>query len=98
MTNQDREGSQARLEDGASQVAVAYFGRFEGPDHLFVNCPALARVKPWKQPWPAITLDLVDPHGTDLCGWCVRTWNLRSAGSRRADASHDPVTAGGNHA
>ncbi len=56
---------------------VAYFGRFQGPDHLYPNCPALARIKPWRQPWPAQTIDHVDPQGTDLCGWCQRVWKSR---------------------
>jgi hypothetical protein len=58
----------------------AYFGRFEGPDHLYPTCPALARTKPWRQPWPDTTIDEVDPWDpTDLCGWCVRVWRSRTS-------------------
>ena len=67
-----------------SDEAVCYMGRMEGPDHLYSTCPALARVKPWsvgkanRDQWPRTTVDLVDPEGTDLCGWCVRVWKARS--------------------
>lgn len=52
-------------EDGV----IAYLG--ETVDHLYPNCPAL-RGRTLRQ-----TCDLVDPHGTDLCGWCQRVWKTR---------------------
>jgi len=59
-----------------------WFGRFDGPDHLYRNCPALACVKPWTRPddpWPRRIEDLVDPLGTDICGWCVWKWRRTEA-------------------
>jgi len=57
----------------------AWFGRFDGPDHLYRNCPALARVTPYDGAWPRKTLDLVDPLGSDICGWCVWNWRRTEA-------------------
>ena len=37
-----------------------------------------ARVTPWRDPWPDLTWDYVDPEGTDLCGWCQRVWRSRA--------------------
>jgi hypothetical protein len=49
-------------------------------DHLIEACPhrersraELERHGMWRQ-----CVGLVDPDGTDLCGWCVRVWKARN--------------------
>jgi hypothetical protein len=58
---------------------VAWFGL--NVDHLYEGCPARLRSIPqmlveWGREGQCI--DLVDPEGTDICGWCVRVWRARS--------------------
>ena len=43
-------------------------------DHLLPECPAVRR-KPGTARWGN---GLVDPLGSDLCGWCVRVWKARN--------------------
>lgn len=49
-------------------------------DHIVENCPLrtgsrerLTRSGHWRQ-----GVDLVDPDGTDICGWCLRVWKART--------------------
>ena len=66
-----------------NRVAEWWLGTMQGPDHLYPNCPHLARVKKWTDgdDWPRKGASLVDPardpYG-DLCGWCVRVWRARN--------------------
>ena len=57
---------------------VAYSGRIS--DHLYRDCPALARWKdsPYGSPRLGKRLNgLVDPDGTDICVLCWNTFDQR---------------------
>lgn len=45
-------------------------------DHLYEGCPGrlrgLAQLRRYGHDKQCV--DLVDPEGTDICGWCVRVW------------------------
>lgn len=56
----------------------AWVGAFAASDHLFTTCPAFGRIKPWGDEWPRRTAGPVDPHGGDICGWCVRVWDSQN--------------------
>lgn len=61
-----------------SQLSDAWMGSMAGPDHLYPNCPILQQTTPWgDHGWPRQALGRADPHGTDICGWCVRVWDAR---------------------
>jgi hypothetical protein len=49
-------------------------------DHLYEDCPIRVRSLPELRRcgWDGQCSDQVDPHGTDLCGWCVRVWEARN--------------------
>ena len=55
----------------------AYMG--QTVDHLYQHCPLLKRTDP--NSWPEVigrqTAGLVDPLGTDICGWCQNVWRSR---------------------
>ena len=40
-------------------------------DHLYEQCPARRRQG------GARGQGMVDPEGTDICGWCYRVWKAR---------------------
>lgn len=42
-----------------------------GVDHLYADCPSLRGRK-------RKGVGTVDPHGTDICGLCVRRWNRKN--------------------
>jgi hypothetical protein len=45
-------------------------------DHLYLSCPTLKRACGiWE---PRRLIGDVDPLGTDICGWCRRTWRARN--------------------
>lgn len=58
---------------------VAYAG--VTVDHLYRKCPALQRsIDNARRVWFPVGAELrypVDPEGTDICGWCHRTWKGR---------------------
>lgn len=69
--------------DGVSRrdrtQTTAYLGTVV--DHLIPTCPGLRRsmaAYPDDNIIGKKCVDLVDPLGTDLCGWCVRVWKARN--------------------
>ena len=52
-------------------------------DHLYETCPHRVRTLPQlrRYDWDHRCAGLVDPAGTDLCGWCVRVWQARNRGA-----------------
>lgn len=51
-------------------------------DHLYEACPhrvrSLPELRRWG--WDHKCAGRVDPHGGDLCLWCVRVWTARNRG------------------
>lgn len=45
-------------------------------DHLIPACPHLRRYCGDDE--PIVLVGLVDPFGTDVCGWCARVWGARN--------------------
>lgn len=75
-----------------------WLGTIGGPDHLYPDCPALARTTPWhgwgrtfggehtEGGWPRRALGDVDPLGTDICGLCRRRWQQKQRHEEATDA------------
>ncbi len=64
-----------------SEQVTCYLGVIV--DHLYENCPGLQRSRnrgdKWGLDWVGMPArDLVDPLGTDICGWCRRVWIARN--------------------
>lgn len=62
-------------------------------DHLFEDCPARRRSLPRMREWGGPDgqgRGLVDPLGTDICGWCQRVWRARNPAAR-GDGSGSPA-------
>jgi hypothetical protein len=51
-------------------------------DHLYERCPARVRSLPTLRAygWARKCRGLVDPWGSDICGWCARVWQARNRG------------------
>jgi hypothetical protein len=45
-------------------------------DHLLPECPLLQRTCRGRE--PRLLQGIVDPLGTDICGWCRRVWLARN--------------------